>query len=189
MCGAWRRSPALGSGDEPSRGGARARASQSLWRHCGRAVRFWACAAEAKGVADMARTRANAAVRCVFCNGQGRDPFEVFSPLSACPVCLGRGVVNVPEPRVRCAYCRGSGVHPHTRLTCSGCAGRGFQTVREPLASCPRCGGSGEETGSELHLSCLGCHGAGWVHDRAARSAPGRARKGRPARPRRPAAR
>lgn len=123
------------------------------------------------------RTRANAAVRCAFCNGQGLDPFELLSPLSACPVCLGRGVVDVLEPRVRCAYCRGSGVHPHTRLTCSGCAGRGFQTVREPLATCPRCGGSGKETGSELHLSCPSCRGAGWVHHHAARSAPGRAKK------------
>lgn len=137
----------------------------------------------------MARPRAGAAVRCAFCNGRGLDPFELLSALSACPVCLGRRVVGVAEPRVRCAYCRGSGVHPHTRLTCGGCAGKGFQTVREPPATCPRCGGSGEETGSELHLSCLGCRGAGWVHDRVARPAPSRAPRGRPARPRRPAAR
>lgn len=136
---------------------------QSHKRYCWRAAMRWLRAADAK-VAGMSKTRADTEVRCAFCNGTGRDRFGLLSPPSACQVCLGRGVVDVPEPRVGCAYCKGSGVHPHTRLTCSSCGGRGLQTVREPKAICPRCGGDGVDPVSERHLSCPGCHGAGWVH-------------------------
>ena len=113
----------------------------------------------------MAKARADTEVRCAFCHGTGRDRFGILSPPSACQVCLGRGVVDVPEPRVGCAFCKGSGVQPHTRLTCSSCGGRGFQTVRAPKAVCPHCHGAGVDPASERHMSCSTCHGAGWVHD------------------------
>ena len=81
--------------------------------------------ADAKG-AGMDKIRADTEVDCAFCKGTGHDRFGLLSPPSACQVCLGRGVVDVPEPRVSCAFCRGSGVHPHTRLTCGGCGGKGL---------------------------------------------------------------
>jgi DnaJ-class molecular chaperone len=111
----------------------------------------------------MSKTQRDISVRCAFCGGKGHDPFALLSPPSACQVCLGRGVVDVPEPRVPCAYCRGLGIAPHTRLTCSSCGGRGAQTVREPHATCHRCGGDGADPASERGLSCLDCHGAGVV--------------------------
>jgi DnaJ-class molecular chaperone len=112
----------------------------------------------------MDKTRADTEIDCAFCNGTGHDRFGLLSPPSACQVCLGKGVVDVPEPRVSCAFCRGSGVHPHTRLTCGGCGGKGLQTVREARAICPRCRGDGVDPVSEQHLYCSACHGAGWVH-------------------------
>jgi len=112
----------------------------------------------------MTKIREKATMRCAFCDGTGHDRFGILSPPSACQVCLGRGVVEVPEPRVPCAYCRGRGIQPHTRLTCSSCRGRGAQTVREPYRTCPRCGGSGVDTASERKLSCSDCRGAGVVH-------------------------
>lgn len=121
-------------------------------------------AIEPKVVSGMSKTQADISVRCAFCEGTGHDRFKILSAPSACQVCLGRGVVDVPTPRVPCAYCRGLGVQPRTRLTCSGCYGRGVQTVREPHATCPRCGGGGADPASERHLSCSGCHGAGVVH-------------------------
>ena len=115
-------------------------------------------------------TQPELSVRCAFCAGTGRDRFGILSPPSACQVCLGRGVVEVPEPRVPCACCRGLGVQPHTRLTCSSCGGRGAQTVRKPHVTCSRCGGGGVDPQSERKLSCPDCHGAGVVHAADGRS-------------------
>jgi len=112
----------------------------------------------------MSKAKTDHSVRCAFCTGTGKDRFGLLSPPSDCQVCLGRGTVDVPAPRVPCANCRGGGVQPRTRLTCSSCGGRGVQTVRKPHATCPRCDGEGTDPASERHLSCPACHGAGVVH-------------------------
>ena len=107
-----------------------------------------------------AKAAARAAkVTCAFCEGTGKDPFDLLSKLSQCPVCNGRGTVVVKMPAVLCAYCRGTGRQRHTRLECSGCQGAGVLTLAGPTTRCPQCGGSGREPESDL--ACSLCKGAG----------------------------
>lgn len=110
----------------------------------------------------MARTNAEiVTVKCAFCQGEGRDPFLLLSPLARCQVCTGRGAVRIREPIKVCAFCGGSGIYPHSRLTCTVCLGRGVVTVREPARLCVACMGSGQTRGSGL--PCLECRGKGVI--------------------------
>jgi len=74
-------------------------------------------------------------ITCAFCQGKGKDPFGVFSKLSTCCICGGRGVNQVKQPHVKCAFCRGSGVYPQSRLTCTACRGIGVHPVAQQLKS------------------------------------------------------
>ena len=104
-------------------------------------------------------------IECAFCQGTGKDPFELLSPLATCQVCGGKGAVTVEEPAIRCAYCKGSGVHPYgVRITCAVCGGKGRVTVKEPTVACPACKGSGRAP--ESRLPCLNCKGRGVVERR-----------------------
>ena len=106
-------------------------------------------------------------VVCAFCRGSGHDPFELLSKMSLCPVCGGKGKVEIVQPWRRCAFCGGTGAHPDTRLTCTVCMGRGRVTVVEPASDCPVCEGSGKaETGS--NMPCSHCRGIGAVPRRSA---------------------
>ena len=100
-------------------------------------------------------------VKCAFCDGTGKDPFDLLSSLSRCPVCNGRGAIAVKMPTVPCAYCMGTGRQRHTRLACSGCGGAGVIALAGPTTRCPQCDGSGREP--EADLSCSLCRGAGLV--------------------------
>lgn len=82
-------------------------------------------------------------VPCAFCQGSGKDPFRLLSPLSACGVCDGTGRVEVEEPYVSCAFCGGTGIHPRSRLTCTACMGKGVIAIKKPVKSCPTCLGAG----------------------------------------------
>ena len=66
-----------------------------------------------------------AELKCAFCQGGGRDPFRVLSPLSNCPVCNGRGVVRVQKPYEKCKTCNGTGLYTRSRLYCWPCRGKG----------------------------------------------------------------
>ena len=101
-------------------------------------------------------------IECAFCGGKGRDPFDILSSLSLCPVCGGRKVVELTEPIRVCAFCDGTGVYPQTRLTCTACMGKGAQTVKEPVIVCPKCHGSGASIHGS-NLPCIVCHGSGVV--------------------------
>lgn len=105
-------------------------------------------------------------VRCAFCDGKGKDPFEIPSRLSDCQVCLGKGEVKVKAPVIECAFCDGSGVHRDQRLTCVVCGGKGLVKVTEPLETCSSCGGKGVVPTD--YLPCLTCHGTGVVTSEAA---------------------
>jgi DnaJ-class molecular chaperone len=100
-------------------------------------------------------------VRCAFCNGEGKDPFELLSKEAVCEVCGGRGEVAVAEPVHRCAFCEGSGVFPGSRLTCTSCMGRGVVTISGPAEVCPTCEGAGVL--SAHTLPCSTCGGKGLV--------------------------
>ena len=99
-------------------------------------------------------------VECAFCQGTGRDPFGVMSPLSNCSVCGGKGVVMVAKPHVTCRVCDGTGIQPFTRLTCLACGGKGVISVAGKTETCPICGGAGADTENRY---CLRCHGSGVI--------------------------
>ena len=62
---------------------------------------------------------------------------------------------------IECAFCGGSGVHPHSRITCSVCKGKGSVTCRGCKEECPGCGGTGYRV--DGNLPCGICGGKGIV--------------------------
>ena len=101
-------------------------------------------------------------IKCAFCKGTGKDPFDLLSELAICQVCGGRGKVEVKEPAIKCVYCKGTGVYPHNgRVTCTVCNGKGSVTVKTPTEKCPKCKGTGREIDSGL--PCIECGGKGVV--------------------------
>ena len=107
-------------------------------------------------------------VKCAFCDGTGKDPFQAMSALSNCPACNGHGKVRMRKPVVACAYCDGTGKQRHTRLTCQVCRGAGHRTVAGPTATCPQCDGSGRAPG--VDLPCTLCSGTGLVDKKCAQA-------------------
>jgi DnaJ-class molecular chaperone len=105
-------------------------------------------------------------VRCSFCGGKGKDPFDIMSSLSLCCVCGGRGVVQVKTPYTHCAHCRGTGAI--RTLTCTVCGGKGFLPASAgPTAVCTECLGTGDDASAPA-MNCLTCRGWGWVPARIA---------------------
>ncbi len=102
-------------------------------------------------------------ITCAFCEGTGKDPFGIMSPLSACCVCGGTGTVTIETPYVRCAFCDGTAIYPHSRLTCTACEGTGSIPIETPTENCPNCQGTGVDPRYEAGFYCLVCHGAGIV--------------------------
>jgi DnaJ-class molecular chaperone len=99
---------------------------------------------------------------CAFCSGTGKDPFSLLSEISICQVCFGRQEVEFSEPALACVFCKGSGVYPGKRLTCTVCFGKGMVSVRNcTKAECPVCEGNG--TTVDSGLPCLKCKGRGLV--------------------------
>lgn len=105
-------------------------------------------------------------VICAFCGGTGRDPFGVMSPLALCQVCGGRGFHILHAAIARCPFCQGTGIHPHSRNTCTACQGVGQVEVSADASPCPRCGGSGraaDDNWPDSPLPCSHCRGRGLV--------------------------
>lgn len=104
-------------------------------------------------------------VKCAFCKGTGKDPFQLLSKLSDCQVCLGKGKVRISGPKIKCNFCNGTGVQPYTtsRLHCSACGGVGVVTKIEPSIKCPKCGGTGIYPRRPHPVACHVCHGQGVV--------------------------
>lgn len=61
------------------------------------------------------------------------------------------------------AFCQGTGIHPHRRLTCTACKGKGVVAIKEPVRTCPACEGTGRDAESEFGLSCTTRGGKGVV--------------------------
>ena len=104
-------------------------------------------------------------IKCAFCQGGGKDPFELLSEHSACQVCKGTGKVEVEEPAIKCAFCKGKGVYPAgARITCTVCNGKGMVTTKGATKECPKCKGAGMAIDSGL--PCIKCRGKGVVPKR-----------------------
>lgn len=99
-------------------------------------------------------------ISCAFCNGTGKDPFNLLSSLSQCQVCKGTGWVEIQEPFKKCVYCSGSGENNlGARVPCIVCGGKGNNHCRSS-AKCSQCKGTGK--GSD-RLPCTSCAGKGYV--------------------------
>jgi len=71
-------------------------------------------------------------ITCAFCEGIGKDPFGVPSPLSTCQVCGGKGSVTIREPTEKCPHCQGTGVNTEINyLPCAQCGGKGVVTLKK----------------------------------------------------------
>ncbi len=113
-------------------------------------------------VREKAEAMGTKVISCAFCQGTGKDPFGIMSPLSSCQVCGGKGTVKVREPAIACAFCGGSGIHDDQRLTCTACRGKGMASIVEPVEKCPRCQGAGVDI-SINYLPCVWCGGQGVI--------------------------
>lgn len=99
-------------------------------------------------------------IKCAFCQGKGKDPFELLSELAKCQVCNGKGKITVVVPYNTCSACDGSGVKSHSRLVCTVCNGKGVIS-RQRGENCPICLGSGKD--KESDLPCSTCGGKGKI--------------------------
>ena len=104
-------------------------------------------------------------VICAFCNGTGKDPFELLSKLSDCQVCLGKGKVKISGPTKKCNFCDGKRIDPYTtsRIHCLACGGVGVVTKIEPSKKCPTCNGTGVEPRKPHPVACPKCKGQGVI--------------------------
>ena len=101
-------------------------------------------------------------IKCAFCKGTGKDPFDLLSTISICQVCGGAGKVEVKDPAIKCVFCDSTGVYPHNgRITCTVCNGKGMVTVKGPTKKCPKCKGTGAT--KESGLPCIQCGGKGVI--------------------------
>jgi len=101
-------------------------------------------------------------ITCAYCNGRGKDPFELLSKLSSCQVCVcceGIGQVEVEEPMKKCVFCSGTGKNPlGARVPCIVCRGKGSNHC-ESDTKCTQCKGTGKSSDG---LPCLRCKGKGF---------------------------
>jgi len=63
----------------------------------------------------------------------------------------------------RCAYCKGSGCMPESRVPCHAFLGRGTVQVTQPSTTCPKCKGLGRVHDDRHMARCLTCLGTGWL--------------------------
>ncbi len=98
-------------------------------------------------------------IDCVYCNGTGKDPYELLSPISGCQVCKGLGQIEVEEPSIICIYCSGSGKNPlGARVPCIVCHGKGSNLYVSDTI-CSECNGTGKWSDG---LPCTRCKGIGF---------------------------
>lgn len=62
-----------------------------------------------------------------------------------------------------CAFCQGTGKHPHFTGSCPVCKGRGKNQAISKFMTCPDCHGTGQKGGTTL--TCFSCGGLGVVPD------------------------
>ncbi len=102
-------------------------------------------------------------VKCAYCDGGGRDPWGIPSPLSNCQVCKGKGVIEIETPYKDCPVCKGRGNQRNKRVTCLGCGGKGVVHIEKGMKECPDCSGTGVTGSTGLRNYCLKCKGKGMI--------------------------
>ncbi len=127
-----------------------------------RAVRTMPKSRTATAPAEMKRGEADT-VKCAYCDGTGKDPWGIPSPLSNCQVCKGKGVIEIEAPYKECPVCKGEGNQRNKRVTCLGCGGKGVVHIEKGMKECPECGGVGVTGSVGLRNYCLKCKGKGLI--------------------------
>jgi DnaJ-class molecular chaperone len=98
-------------------------------------------------------------IKCAFCSGTGKDPFDLLSAISHCLVCNGAGRIEMEEPLKTCVFCSGTGRNPlGARVACIVCGGKG-QNYGDGEKKCVQCKGSGKSSDG---LPCTRCGGKGF---------------------------
>jgi DnaJ-class molecular chaperone len=98
-------------------------------------------------------------IKCAFCSGKGKDPFDLLSPISICMTCNGTGHVEIAEPVKKCAFCAGTGKNPlGARVSCIVCGGKGHVCCLGQI-KCIQCKGKGKSSDG---LPCSFCGGKGY---------------------------
>jgi DnaJ-class molecular chaperone len=96
---------------------------------------------------------------CAFCDGLGKDPYDLLSSMSDCQVCKGTGQVEVENPVIVCIFCSGTGKNPlGARVACIVCGGKGSNYCQSN-AKCTQCKGTGKSSDG---LPCTRCKGRGY---------------------------
>jgi RecJ-like exonuclease len=98
-------------------------------------------------------------MKCAFCSNIRSDSVNPLFESATCPICGGGGKVEVMEPAIPCAFCKATGVYPHTRIACTVCLGRGMVTIPGSTERCLKCKGTGMDIVNGL--PCLKCRGKG----------------------------
>jgi len=98
-------------------------------------------------------------ITCAYCNGTGKDPFDLLSAISPCMVCDGTAKVEIEEPMKECVFCAGTGKNPlGARVPCIVCGGKG-KNYCESDTKCIKCNGTGKWNDG---LPCTNCKGKGY---------------------------
>ncbi|MEI7980470.1 MAG: hypothetical protein WCI71_02385 [Bacteroidota bacterium] len=98
-------------------------------------------------------------VRCSFCSGTGKDPFDLLSSIAHCLVCNAAGQVEMEEPMKKCVFCSGTGRNPlGARISCIVCGGKGYNHCASDT-KCTQCKGTGKSSDG---LPCTRCGGKGF---------------------------
>lgn len=98
-------------------------------------------------------------ITCAFCNGKGKDPYNLLSSKSNCFVCNGTGRIEIEEPLKKCVFCSGTGKNPlGARVSCIVCGGKGNNHC-ESNTKCIKCKGTGKSSDG---LPCNYCKGIGF---------------------------
>ena len=98
-------------------------------------------------------------IKCPFCGGIGKDPFNLLSKTSQCQVCNGLGDVDIDVPFRVCVFCSGTGKNPlGARVPCIVCKGKGNNVITSDDV-CVKCIGTGRAADG---LPCTVCKGTGY---------------------------
>jgi DnaJ-class molecular chaperone len=98
-------------------------------------------------------------IKCPFCGGTGKDPYNLLSKTSQCQVCNGIGTIEIDVPFRKCVFCSGTGKNPlGARVPCIVCKGKGSNSINSEII-CEKCNGTGRAVDG---LPCTVCKGTGY---------------------------